>query len=62
MISNASSPADANARPLPPIIILLTWLVVLTPLAWGVYNTVNTSTKLFTSASPPVAQPTGVAK
>ena len=28
------------------------WVVVLTPLAWGVYNTVKTSANPFTSSAP----------
>ena len=62
MISTASSPTDANVRSMPPIIIFLAWLVVLLPLAWGVYNTVKTSTNLFINSGPAHAAPqTGAA-
>ncbi len=62
MISTASSPTDANARSVPPIVVFLTWLVVLIPLAWGVYNTVKTSTNLFIDSPPTQTAPqTGAA-
>jgi hypothetical protein len=62
MISNASVPFETDERSSPSLLTILAWLVVLTPLAWGIYNTVNTSSKLFSNSPPPAAQPTGAVK
>lgn len=44
-----------QAKKSPPSLILLAWLVVSIPAAWGVYNTVLGSVRLFTdtATSPP---------
>jgi hypothetical protein len=61
MISNHSVPADAALgaeKPISsPALLAFSWLVVLIPLAWGVYNTVMTSTNLFISTAPAQAAP-----
>jgi hypothetical protein len=35
-----------------PAMILAVWLIVCIPLAWGVYNTVLSSLKLFAAVPP----------
>jgi hypothetical protein len=60
MISNSAMPAPRSSSS--PAFVALAWIVVLTPLAWGVYNTVKTSANLFTSSPPPPAATAGVAK
>ncbi len=61
MISNPSIPADAApgaGKPVSsPALLAFSWLVVLIPLAWGVYNTVKTSSNLFISPAPAQAAP-----
>ena len=42
-----------NETKSPAALVLLAWLFVGLPLAWGVYNTVRNSMKLFQKTSPP---------
>lgn len=56
MISNPAMMANgAQVRPSSPALVGLAWLVVLVPLAWGVYNTLKTSVNLFTNSPAPAA-------
>jgi len=45
-----------NVKKSSPAMILLAWLLVCAPLAWGVYNTVLNSMKLF-QGSPATGTP-----
>jgi hypothetical protein len=42
-----------NETKSPVAVVLLAWLIVGLPLAWGVFNTVRNSMKLFQKPSPP---------
>jgi hypothetical protein len=42
-----------NETKSPTALILLAWIFVGLPLAWGVYNTVRNSMKLFQQPAPP---------
>ena len=61
MISNPSSPANAAPKVEKPsssgALLAFSWLVVLIPLGWGVYNTVKTSSNLFINSAPAQAAP-----
>jgi hypothetical protein len=43
-----TEPTAAQAKRSSPALILLAWLVVSIPAAWGIYFTVLNATKLFT--------------
>ena len=50
-----AAPADAAPKPSSSTLIVLAWLVVLLPTAWGLEHTVQNAIKIFTT--PAAAAP-----
>jgi len=48
---------EENAKKSSAAMILLAWVLVGVPLAWGVYNTMLNSMKLFQAPATPVSAP-----
>ncbi len=48
---------EENAKKSSAAMILLAWVLVGVPLAWGVYNTMLNSMKLFQAPAAPVSAP-----
>ena len=60
MTAPTTAPTTAQTKKSSPALVLLAWVIVGIPAAWGIYFTVLNATKLFTQTSTsalPVAAP-----